>query len=70
MEAETILSIQASEYAFLLERFMEEILLNIKLCQMFEKDETNLEWVKKDYQLANALTKKEASCELLIEVLK
>ena len=37
---------------------------------MFEKDEINLEWVKKDYQLANALTKKEASCERLIEVLK
>ena len=62
--------VQASEYAFLLARFMEEILPNIKLCQMFEKDEINLEWVKKDYQLANALTKKEASCERLIEVLK
>ena len=38
--------------------------------EMVEKDQIKLEWIKKDYKLADVMTKKGASCELLIEVLK
>ena len=37
--------------------------------EMVDNKEIKLEWITKDYQLANMLTKKGASNELLIEVL-
>ena len=38
--------------------------------EMVEKDEIKLEQIKKNYQLADVLTKKGASSKLLVEVLK
>lgn len=41
----------------------------VVLREMVEKDVIKLEWIKKDDQIA-CLTKKRASCELLIEALE
>ena len=38
--------------------------------EMVEKDKIKLERIKKNYQLADVLTEKGASCKLLVEVLK
>ena len=38
--------------------------------KMVENSEIALQWIKKEYQLADVFTKSGASSELLIEVLK
>ena len=101
--AETISLVEAAENAFLLARFIEEIIPNIQLTircftdskglydavnttnsisdkrlriemavvrEMVEKNEIKLDWISKEYQLADVLTKKGASCEMLIDVIK
>ena len=103
LAAETLSLVEAAENAFLLAKFIEEILpqadklhitcftdskglcdavnttniisdkrLKIKMAvvrEMVDNKEIKLEWITKDYQLANMLKKKGASNELLIEVL-